>query len=201
MPGSQRRSSGGGEDPPLRSTRRNSQADRDFIQDNRYDFRVQDDRLVYTGVPLDFGNPFQLPPDESRCTYSLPIKDDEGKAVLDANNNMAPLGRRCPNWGVRMAHGRTLHLCIEHVPAGAEGVRRAVKDLLLQASLALTGRMITNGLDPATPVRDQTAITNSTLDRIGVRAGVEISAEIKGYQKVFQDMMENGEDNDDDQSG
>lgn len=184
---------GGAEDPPVRSPRRNSQKDRDFIKDNRFNFRVVDGYLVYTGDPLDFGHPFQLPPDEYRCTYETPIRDDEGKPILDPELNA--LGRRCPAWGLRISYGRTLHLCMDHVPRGAAGVQAAVKGLMLNASLAITAATINDALDPETAVKDRTAIMREVLDRIGVRGGVEISADVKGWKAVLDKMMgeEDGE--------
>lgn len=199
MPGRQRGARGGSgqPDPPLRSVRKNSEADRSFIKDNRTEFRIEDGRLVYTGQSLDFGHPFQLPPEEHRCTWKKIIRDDTGAAVLeDGITGTEPLGWRCPNWGIRLANSRTLHLCIEHVPRGAAGVQAAIKQLLLSAGLALTQKMIDNGLSPATSVKDQTAITTQTLDRIGVRGGVEVSADVKGWELVLKDMLEPGGGND-----
>lgn len=183
---------GGSEDPPVRSPRRNTQKDRDFIRDNKYNFRVVDGFLVYTGEPLDFGNPYQLPPDEFRCTQAQIIRDDEGKPILDPEG--AELGRRCPNWGLRIANGRTLHLCLEHVPRGAAGVQAAVKNLMLNAALALTARTLEDGLRDNTPVKDRTTITREVWDRIGVRGGVEISADVKGWKTVLDRMMGEEED-------
>lgn len=183
----------GGEDPPRKSTRRNTQVDRDFIAGNKYNFRMMDGQLVYTGEPLDFGYPYQLPPDEFRCTFEVLVRDDEGNAVLDVDRE--ELKRRCPKWGMQIANGRTLHLCLEHVPRGAAGVQAAIKEMMLSASLAVTAAVIKDAKDPKTQPRDRVAIWREMMDRVGVRGGVEISADVALWERVLGEMIaEEGSD-------
>jgi hypothetical protein len=88
-----------------------------------------------------------------------------------------------------MAHGRTLHLCMDHVPRGADGVRTAVRDMMLNASLALAGRMIDDALSDGTAAKDAGQLIKDILDRVGIRGGIEISADTRGWQLVLSDMM------------
>lgn len=181
---------------PIRSTRRNTARDREFIEDNKYHFKVYEGQLVWDGRAEDIGSPFVAAPDEKRCIHDTTRRDDEGKAILD--KDLKELKIRCPKWGMILGDGLgTLHLCAEHA-GGVAGVRRAITERFAAAGDAIAGRLIRIALNEYTADGDAIRAIEKILDRIGVRGGVEVSPDVPGWQKVWQDLSAAEEERDGD---
>jgi hypothetical protein len=177
---------------PIRSTARNTARDREFIADHAREFKVYEGQLVWSGRAEDIGSPFQLPPDDARCTHTVTRRDDEGKAILDAD--LQELKVRCPKWGMILGDGRTtLHVCVDHA-GGLSAVKLAAQERAAAAADAIMGSMVDMALDKNLAPADRIRAGEKVLDRAGIRGGIEVSPDIPGWQKVISDYMAAGGD-------
>lgn len=143
---------------------------------------MTDGLLQWSGFTEDIGSPYQVPPDEKRCTYGRILHDDDGGPILDAVG--AILKRRCDAWAM-IGTG----LCIDHAN-GSAAVQNAARQRILAAADAVVGALTAIALDPEEKATDRIKALNSLLDRAGIRGGIEVNGEIKGFEKVLQILMD-----------
>lgn len=172
----------------------NSLADGDFIREHSRELRIFEGQLVWSGMTVDFGSPYQLPPPDHRCTHATTVRDSEGNAVLNAE--LAELKRQCPKWALRAAfhprRGPTTSLfCIEH-SGGSSAIQNAVREMLLSASPAIAGALIAEATNPDASPADRIKALNSVLDRAGIKVGVEVSPDVPAWQQLFRSWTEGG---------
>lgn len=174
---------GHGPDAPRPS---NSAADREFIQANLDQFLHKDGSLVWSGIDLDIGNPYQLPPPHLRCTMSRGLRDDEGGAIL--NRDLVPLIHRCPKWAMNGANR-----CVDHAQ-GSKAVMDAVRERIASDANAYYAELRRIALDRTASDGDRIKAINSMLDRGGLKPGVEISADKDSWGELYQMITGGGSD-------
>lgn len=140
----------------------------------------------YTGLPIDDGSFWQLPPEGRRCAGRAYIRDEEGRYIIGENKK--PLMRPCANWAIK---GGTV--CVSH--GGGTGVIRRKAELrLLSAADSVIGALIQIALDQSNDAASRVKAINSVLDRAGVKAGQEITVTVPEWQRLLRDMWPTGGD-------
>lgn len=151
-------------------------------------------KLRFTGDPasIDAGSFWKLPPEEIRCNSRAKVRDNEGRPIVNKDNEF--LVRPCLSPAIK---GGTV--CIKH-GGGQATVRRAAELRLLSAADSVIGALIGIGLDTKQDGKARVQAINSVLDRAGIKAGTTITLDIPAYKKIAKDLFE-GRYGDDEEEG
>jgi hypothetical protein len=138
-------------------------------------------RTQWSGLNKDYGTPWQIPPDDRKCTVTAYVRDYEGSYILDAKGER--LRRPCTRWAIKGGI-----VCVDH-GGGIEHVKAKALERLVLAADSAVGRLIELATDDTTPAAERIRAINSLLDRAGIQGGMSLEVGSKGFEKVLKTLV------------
>jgi hypothetical protein len=141
-------------------------------------------KLRFTGAldAIDATSYWKLPPVGSRCNSLSKVRDNEGRPILNKDNQF--LVRPCSKPAI---HGGTV--CMVH-GGGRKAVQKAAEMRLLNAADSVIGALIGIALDTKQDAKARVQAINSVLDRAGIKGGSTITLDIPAYKEIAKDLFE-----------